>query len=66
MGSVDSLPGLVREHVTATGEVQLYPVWAGEEGKPPKGVINLEVGALNRESFFFNEQFFYRVTGAAE
>lgn len=64
--SVDSLLGLVREHVTATGEVQLYPVWDGEEGKPPKGVINLGLGALNREKFFFNEQFFYRVTAEAE
>jgi hypothetical protein len=44
----------------------LYPVWGGEEGKPPKGVINLGVGALNRERFFFNEQFFYRVTAAPQ
>jgi hypothetical protein len=64
--SVESLLALVREHVTATGEVQLYPVWDGEEGKPPKGVINLGVGALDRERFFFNEQFFYRVTAAPE
>lgn len=62
--SVESLLALVREHVTAAGEVQLYPVWDGEEGKPPKGVINLRMGALNRERFFFNEQFFYRVTAA--
>jgi hypothetical protein len=60
--SVDSLLGLVREHVRATGEVQLYPVWDGEEGSAPKGVINLGLGALNREQFFFNEQFFYHVT----
>ena len=60
--SVDSLLALVREHVTATREVQLYPVWDGEEGTPPKGVIDLGVGVLQRESFFFNEQFFYRVT----
>jgi hypothetical protein len=64
--SVDSLLRLVREHVSATGEVQLYPVWDGEEGEPPKGVINVGLGALNREKFFFNEQFFYRVTAEAE
>jgi hypothetical protein len=64
--SVDSLLSLVREHVKATGEVQLYPVWDGEEGQPPKGVINLGLGTLNRERFFFNEQFFYRVTAAPE
>jgi hypothetical protein len=66
LASVDSLLSLVREHVTATGEVQLYPVCDGEEGKPPKGVINLGVGARNSERFFFNEQFFYRVTAAPE
>jgi hypothetical protein len=66
LASVDSLLILLREHVTARGEVQLYPVWDGEEGKPPKGVINLGVGALDRERFFFNEQFFYRVTAAPE
>lgn len=64
--SVDSLLDLIREHVRSTGEVQLYPVWDGEEGKPPKGIINLGLGALHRERFFFNEQFFYRVTAAAE
>jgi hypothetical protein len=64
--SVDSLLRLVREHVSATGEVQLYPVWDGEEGEPPKGVINVGLGALNREKFFFDEQFFYRVTAEAE
>jgi hypothetical protein len=64
--SVELLLALVREHVTATGEVQLYPVWDGEEGSPPKGEINLGLGALNREKFFFNEQFFYRVTAEAE
>jgi hypothetical protein len=64
--SVEALLALVREHVTATGEVQLYPVWDGEEGKSPKGVISLGVEALNRERFFFNEQFVYRVTAAPE
>jgi hypothetical protein len=63
--SVDSLLSLVGEHVRATGEVQLYPVWDGEEGSAPKGVINLGLGALNRDRFFFNEQFFYRVTAEA-
>lgn len=64
--SVDSQLRLVREQVRATGEVQLYPVWDGQEGSPPKGVIKLELGALRRERFFFNEQFFYRVTAEAE
>ena len=44
----------------------MYPVWDGEEGSPPKGEINLALGGLNREKFFFNEQFFYLVTAEAE
>jgi hypothetical protein len=63
--SVDSLLVIVREHVTATGEVQLYPVWDGEEGNPPKGVIRVGLDSLNRETFVLNEQFFYRVTADA-
>jgi hypothetical protein len=63
--SVDALLGLVREQVRATGEVQLYPVWDGGEGRAPKGVITLGLGALDRDRFFFNEQFFYRVTADA-
>ena len=64
--SVESLLVLVREHVAATGEVQLYTVSDGEEGSPPKGVINVRLDTLNRETFFFNERFFYRVTTNAE
>lgn len=60
--SLQSLLILIREHVAAAGEVQLYPVWDGEEGNPPKGTIDLGLDALNPETFFFNEQFLYRVT----
>ena len=63
--SLQSLLILVREHVAAAGEVQLYPVWDGEEGSPPKGTINLGLDALNPETFFLNEQFLYRVTHKA-
>ena len=51
--------------MTATGEVQLYPVWDGEEGNPPKGVIRVGLASLNRETFFLNQQFFYGVTADA-
>jgi hypothetical protein len=63
--SLESLVALVREHVTTAGEVQLYPVWDGEEGSPPKGNITVRLDALNRETFLFTEQFFYRVTAEA-
>jgi hypothetical protein len=52
--------------VRATGEVQLYAVWDGEEGSPPKGVINVRLDSLDRETFFLNERFFYCVATNAE
>ena len=60
--SADALLGLVREYVMAKGEVELYSVWNGNENLAPKGVINVALDSLRRESFFLNEQFFYRVT----
>jgi len=64
--SVQSLLFLIQSHVAAAGEVQLYPVWDGEEGRPPKGTINVNVESLRTETFFLNEQFFYRVTRQAQ
>jgi hypothetical protein len=63
--SVDALLALVREHA-AGGEVQLYAVGDGDEGSPPKGVINVGLGSLQPRTFFFNEQFLYRVTPDAD
>ena len=60
--SVDALLALVREHVTATAHVELYPIWSGGEGERPKGRIDLRVAALDRDRFFVIEQFLYRVT----
>ena len=42
--SVRALLKLVREHIMASGEVQLYPVWGGDEGLRPKGTIDVRVG----------------------
>jgi hypothetical protein len=64
--SVESLLVLVREHVAAAGEVQLYTVWDGEEGSPPKGVISVGLESLNRETFLLTERFFYRVMSNSE
>ena len=57
--SVDALLTLVRQHA-ATG-VELYPVGDGQEGSKPKGVIDVPVGSLRRETFFLNERFLHRV-----
>ena len=60
--SAEALLALIREYVIDNGEVQLYSVWNGNEGLAPKGVISVALDSLRRESFFLNEQFFYRVT----
>ncbi len=60
--SVESLLALIREHVIESGEVQLYAVWNGNESRPPKGEIAVALDALERDTFFLNEQFLYRVT----
>ena len=60
--SVEALLALVREYVIDSGEVQLYSVWDGNEGLGPKGVIDVALDSLRRETFFVNEQFLYRVT----
>ena len=36
------------------------------KGNPPKGVISVGLDSLNRETFFLNQQFFYRVTADAK
>lgn len=60
--SVRTLVDLVREHVAETGGVELFAVWNGEEGLPPKGTIELAIAAIHPETFFFNERFLYRIT----
>lgn len=62
LNSVRSLLAAIQEHVREAGEVQLYPVSDGDESSPPKGTIEVVVEALDPATFFFNEQFLYRVT----
>jgi hypothetical protein len=66
LSSVRSLLALIQEHVAAAGEVQLYPVWDGEEDEPPKGTIYLRLDALQPETFFFTQHFLYRITRDAD
>lgn len=66
LGSVRSLLRYMKNQLAAADHVELYPVWEGEEGQPPKGVINIRVETVVPETFFFNQRFLYRVTGARE
>ena len=52
---------LIHEKLALTDEIQMYPVWDGDEGLAPKGIIELASNTLNPRTFFFNEQFFYRL-----
>ena len=64
--SVRALLNLVREHVLDSGEIQLYPVWDGDEGLRPKGTIDLRLGALKPETFLLNQQFLYSIARDAD
>ena len=59
--SVRALIDLVRLSTQGARVVELYPVGDGEEAQPPKGTIELQLGALNPERFFFNERFMHIV-----
>jgi len=61
--SMESLVVLIREHVALGGEVEMYPLWNDKVDVRPKGTIELRASALDPRSFFFVEQFFYRVYG---
>jgi hypothetical protein len=60
--SVRALIRLLDRHLAEAEIVELYPVADGSEGLSPKGTIELSLAALDAETFFFTEQFFYRVT----
>lgn len=61
--SVRALVNLLRREVEASGRVELYPVADGSETTPPKGTIEWQVGSIDPERFFFNEQFLHIVRG---
>src|SRR5688500_17903489 len=52
LASVSALFALIGSLLSKTSEVQLYPVWDGQEGSAPKGTIELEFSSLDPEKFF--------------
>lgn len=62
LGSVDALLNLVRTCLDSGKPVELFPVWAGDEAEDPAGVIDLDVGQLDAQTFFFNEHYLYRIS----
>jgi hypothetical protein len=59
--SVSALIQVLRAALDAGQPVELYPVWDGDEGLAPKGVIHWSLEQLAPETFFFNQQFKYVV-----
>jgi len=57
--SVRALIELLTQAAGHTERIELYPVADGDEGKPPKGEIEWQLGALDSERLFFNERFLH-------
>ncbi len=64
--SASALIQLLRAALDAGQPVELYPVWDGDEGEAPKGVIQWSLDQLVPETFFFNEQFMHVIRRADE
>jgi hypothetical protein len=64
--SVSALIQVLRTALDAGQAVELYPVWDGDEGEAPKGVVEWSLDQLTPETFFFNQQFMYVVRHADE
>jgi hypothetical protein len=62
--SVQALIEIIRAALQEVQLVELYPVWAGDEGAPPKGIIRWSLEDLAADRFFFNEQFMHVVQRA--
>lgn len=56
-----SLLSLVAEAAESSGSVELFPTWAGYEGRPPKGRMDLRAHDVVPEEFFFVEWFVYEM-----
>jgi len=59
--SVQALIELLGQALARSNRVELYPVADGDESKPPKGVIDWQLTALDPDRLFFNERFMHVV-----
>ncbi len=59
--SVRALLALIGQVLARSERVELYPVADGDESRPPRGVIEWRLEALEPERVFFNEGFMHVV-----
>lgn len=50
---------VILDALTRDPEVELYAVWAGSEGQPPKGRREVRASRVKAGEFFVMEQWFY-------
>ena len=59
--SLNALLGMLRTARATGAALELYPIGDGDEGLPPKGVIEIDLATLDAERFFFHERFMHIV-----
>ena len=63
--SMRALIDLLRDVMKPGESVELYPVWDGNEGDPPKGRVGWSLERITPDTSLFTEQFFYEVRAEA-
>jgi hypothetical protein len=59
--SMRALIELLRDVIKPGESIELYPVWDGNEGDPPKGRVVWSIGRTAADTSVFTEQFLYEV-----
>ena len=63
--SMRALIKLVRDVIKPGETIELYPVWDGNEGDPPKGRVVWPIERVAADEAVFTEQFLYEVRADA-
>ena len=59
--SMRALIELLRDVIKPRESIELYPVWNGNEGDPPKGRVEWSLEQITPDTSLFTEQFLYEV-----
>lgn len=62
LASVRALLAVIDEALAQSDSVELFPVWSGDEGNEPLGIVEWQRSALTPETFVLTERFLYRIT----